>query len=81
MRGLNGVCAFFVRAQNPEDAETAVDIAKGYEASFQNTTALNFLQPIAPTATPVTTPAATSTSTTPAAASTAQNLTALLTDM
>jgi len=77
---LNGACAFFVRAQNPEDMETAIDIAKGYEASFQNTTAFNFLQPLALTATPVTAPAPTPVATT-TNTSTAQNLTTLLADM
>src|SRR5579883_1875162 len=54
--------------------ETAIDIAKGYEASFQNTAGLNFLQLLAPTATPAPAPVATTTST-------AQHLTTLLTDM
>jgi hypothetical protein len=77
MRGLNGACAFFVRAQNPEDVETAIDIAKGYEASFQNTAGLNFLQPLAPTTAPATTPVATTTANT----NPTQHLTTLLTDM
>ena len=76
MRGLNGACAFFVRAQNPEDVETAIDIAKGYEASFQNTAGLNFLQPLAPITTPAPTPVTNTANT-----STAQHLTTLLTDM
>src|SRR5579885_332311 len=80
MRGLNGACAFFVRAQNPEDVETAIDIAKGYEASFQNTAGLNFLQPLAPTTTPVTAPAPTPVAVT-TNASTARDLTILLADM
>ena len=76
MRGLNGACAFFVRAQNPEDMETAINIAKGYEASFQNTVGLNFLQSLALTATLAPAPVTTTTNT-----STAQNLTTLLADM
>src|SRR5581483_10071203 len=76
MRGLNGACAFFVQAQNPEDMETAIDIAKGYEASFQNTTAFNFLQPLAPIAASASTPV-----TNTADTSIAQHLTTLLTDM
>jgi len=65
-------------AQNSEDIETAINIAKGYEASFQNTTAFNFLQPLTPTATPVTTSAPALVATT---TGTVQHLTILLTDM
>ena len=69
MRGLNRACAFFIWAQNSEDMEIAINITKGYEASFQNTVALNFLQSLVPATTPATAPVANSTTT----ASTAQN--------